>query len=123
MNKCAYTLVSAPQRGEYANETNFITMNNWREEVQVRAEPSSVKRLAIFTDGIQSMELDSAYDNKPYAPFFDPLFAWAEKQEDEQADDEMLADFLVSPKVTARTNDDITLALATLSSAATFLKR
>ena len=109
-----YTLFSPPQRGEYANETHFLTVADWQEELQVRVESGSINHLAIFTDGIESLALDSTSGNAPYAPFFDPLFAWSEKQEDEQSAGNTLNVFLSSPRVTARTDDDLTLLLATL---------
>ena len=107
-----YTLFGAPQRGEYANTTNFITSDNWQDSLDVRTRRGGVSRLAMFTDGIQSIALNAASDNAPHAPFFDPLFRWAEKQEDTDAAKISLAAFLSSPRVTARADDDLTLLLA-----------
>ena len=109
-----YTLFSAPQRGEYANTTNFITSNSWKESLDIRTRYGGVSHVAMFTDGIQSIALSAAADNAPHAPFFNPLFQWAEKQEDEQAAGNNLASFLSSPRVTSRADDDLTLLLAIL---------
>ena len=106
-----YTLFSAPQRGEYTNTTNFITSSDWQNSLDVRTRRGGVSRLAMFTDGIQSIALNAASDNAPHAPFFDPLFGWAEKQEDTDAAGDNLAAFLSSPRVTARSDDDLTLLL------------
>ena len=108
-----YTLFSAPQRGEYANTTNFITSDDWEDTLNVRTRCGGVSRLAMFTDGIQSLSLNAAYDNAPHTPFFEPLFQWAEKQEDELAAGNSLASYLSSSRVTARADDDLTLLLAT----------
>ena len=110
-----YTLFSAPQRGEYANTTNFITSDNWKDSLDITTRYGGVSRLAMFTDGIQSIVLKAASDNAPHAPFFDPLFSWAEKQEDADAAGDSLAAFLSSPRVTARSDDDLTLLLAVLT--------
>ena len=113
-----YTLFSAPQRGEYANTTNFITSGSWRswqDSLDVRTRHGGVSRLAMFTDGIQAIALTSAANNAPHAPFFDPLFGWAEKQEDTDSAGQGLAAFLSSDRVTARADDDLTLLLAILS--------
>lgn len=110
-----YTLFSAPQRGEYANHTNFITSDDWKSTLNVRIRRGDITRLAMFTDGIQSLALNTASDNAPHAPFFDPLFRWAERQYDEDAASRCIAAFLSSPRVTARTDDDLTLLLAILS--------
>ena len=107
-----YTLFSAPQRGEYANATNFITSDNWQDSLDVSMQYGGISRLAMFTDGIQSIALNAASGNAPHAPFFDPLFSWAEKQEDTVAAGNGLAAFLSSPRVTARADDDLTLLLA-----------
>ena len=107
----SYTLFSVPQRGEYANTTNFITSNNWKDSLRIRTRYGGVSRLAMFTDGIQSIALNAASDNAPHSPFFCPLFRWAEEQEDEQAAGDNLAAFLSSPRVTARSDDDLTLLL------------
>ena len=107
-----YTLFSAPQRGEYTNTTNFITSSDWQNSLDVRTRRGGVSRLAMFTDGIQSIALNAASDNAPHAPFFDPLFRWADKQEDASAAAGSLAAFLSSPRVTARADDDLTLLLA-----------
>ncbi len=110
-----YALFSAPQRGEYANTTNFITSSGWQNSLDVRTRRGGVSRLAMFTDGIQSIALNAASDNAPHAPFFDPLFSWADKQEDAGVASGSLAAFLSSPRVTARADDDLTLLLAVLA--------
>ncbi len=107
-----YTLFSAPQRGEYANTTNFITSSGWQNSLAVRTRRGGISRLAMFTDGIQSIALNAASGNAPHAPFFDPLFSWADKQKDASAAASSLAAFLSSPRVTARADDDLTLLLA-----------
>ena len=107
-----YTLLCAPQRGEYANTTNFITSGSWRDTLDIRTRRGNVSRLAMFSDGIQAIALTSAADNAPHAPFFDPLFRWAEGQADTHAAAQGLAAFLSSDRVTARADDDLTLLLA-----------
>ena len=109
-----YTLFSAPQRGEYANTTNFITSDGWQNTLDIKMRRVGVNRVAMFTDGIQNIALSAASGNAPHAPFFDPLFNWAEKQEDTEAARNGLVAFLSSPRVTARADDDLTLLLATL---------
>ena len=110
-----YALFSAPQRGEYANTTNFITSGSWRDTLDISTRRGNVSRLAMFSDGIQAIALTSAADNAPHAPFFNPLFGWAEGQEDTDAAGQGLAAFLSSDRVTARADDDLTLLLAVRS--------
>ena len=110
-----YTLVSPPQRGEYVNTTNFITSSNWRSSSDISTRYGGVSRLAMFTDGIQSLALDTSTNNTPHTPFFNPLFYWADRQEDELTAANSLKEFLSSSKVTSRVDDDLTLLLAILS--------
>ena len=115
-----YTLFSAPQRGEYANETNFITSDNWRDSLHIRVRRSRVSHLAMFTDGIQSLALDAASHNAPHAPFFTPLFQWAAQQEDACSAKKNLEAFLSSPRVATRADDDLTLLLANPTETASY---
>jgi len=110
-----YALFSAPQRGEYANTTNFITSDNWQASLDIKAQRGGVSRVAMFTDGIQSIALNAVSGNTPHSPFFDPLFHWLERQVDYENAGDSLAAFLSSPKVTARADDDLTLLLAALA--------
>ena len=107
-----YALFSAPQRGEYANTTNFITSDNWQASLDVKAQYGSVSHVAMFTDGTQSIALNAVSGNTPHSPFFDPLFRWLERQVDYEDAGDSLAAFLSSPRVTARADDDLTLLLA-----------
>ena len=74
----------------------------------------SCPRLAMFTDGIQDLVLDST-DDSPHRPFFDPVFDWL--LSDDHSDDHTreLAAFLESPMITSRSDDDLTLLVATLT--------
>ncbi len=107
-----YALFSAPQRGEYANTTNFITSGKWQASLDIRVQHGGVSRVAMFTDGIQSIALSAAAGNAPHVPFFDPLFRWLGRQVDYENAGDSLAAFLSSPRVTARADDDLTLLLA-----------
>ncbi len=108
------TLFSAPQRGEYANETSFITSGDWYTRLVIRVRRRSTRCLAVFTDGVQSLALDSLHDFRPHRPFFVPLIRWAVPQVDESAASDGLGAFLRSSRVSERTDDDLTLLIATL---------
>ena len=108
------TLFSAPQRGEYANETSFITSGDWHRRLSIRARRRSTRCLVMFTDGIQSLALDTLHDFRPHKPFFAPLIQWAEQQVNESAASDGLRAFLGSSRVSDRTDDDLTLLIATL---------
>ncbi|HUS15575.1 MAG TPA: protein phosphatase 2C domain-containing protein, partial [Chloroflexia bacterium] len=101
--------LTAPDYGEYLNETVFLTSPDYLERAQVAiAAPPALRGVALFTDGIQMLALNLA-DGTPHGPFFAPLFSFAAGGSATDAD---LAAFLQSDRVNARTDDDKTLLLA-----------
>jgi hypothetical protein len=99
--------VPAPVR-EYLNETTFLSSSGWRDDLRT-ATVEGVEAVAVMTDGLQLVAIELA-TNTPHPGFFDPLFSWAEG---DGADGMQLQEFLLSPRLAARTDDDLTLVLAT----------
>jgi Protein phosphatase 2C len=102
-----------PQQGEYANTTYFITAPEHLDRVQARTGAEVPERVALMTDGLQSLALRMA-DRSAHRGFFSPLFTDLLKQPEGEAEElrEPLRDFLDSPRVNGRTDDDKTLLLA-----------
>ena len=99
-----------PQRGEYANTTNFIVQPNYAAFITIRQSTEKVTAAALFSDGLAPLAMNLT-KNEPFAPFFQPLLAFLTSAEDATAAGEQLADFLGSERVNARTDDDKTLVL------------
>ena len=110
-----YRLFTTPQRGEYANVTVFLVSRNALDSLEVKSEATSPACIAMFTDGIQNLVLDASTDT-PHAPFFAPVFQWLESQSDGADCGPALEGLLTSPRVTQRTDDDVTLLLASSAS-------
>ena len=106
-----YTAVQ-PHRGEYANETRFVTSPGALDFLEVRALAQEVRALAVTTDGLLKLALLMP-DYVPHPPFFDPLLKWVAQMESATVGEEELSAFLASERVSARTSDDKTLVLAT----------
>jgi hypothetical protein len=104
-------LAAAPQKGEYANETFFLTQLDALERFTVGIYTGPVQGLAVMTDGLLRLVLDLER-NVPHLPFFRPLLAFAHGVRDEETGCADLAAFLASDRVSARTDDDKTLVLA-----------
>jgi serine/threonine protein phosphatase PrpC len=102
-----------PQSGEYINETSFLISPGALEQMQTEVYRGKVKHLAAFTDGLQRLALKLP-ENTPYEPFFQPLFRFMENVTEEEQAQEQLTAFLSSPRIQERTEDDLTLLLATL---------
>ena len=107
-------LAARPQRGEYANEAYFLTMNQALDGLEVRVYRESVCALAASTDGLLRLALRLP-EGEPHAPFFRPLFAFAATAGQDGRAQQELVRFLASAQVCARTDDDKTLVLAARS--------
>jgi hypothetical protein len=103
-------VATQPQRGEYANETFFLTLDDALEHLQVQVYPP-VQALALMSDGLVRLAVN-VVENVPHTPFFRPLLDFAVAMKDEKKAQEQLAAFLASERVCARTDDDKTLVLA-----------
>ena len=106
----ALEVLAADDKGEYLNETCFLTSDGWRESLRRETVAADgVDAVAAMTDGLQLVAFDLA-TGQPHAPFFAPFFSFVA---DEGAVDG-LATFLGSDRVGERTDDDVTLAVAVL---------
>ena len=103
--------LTAPQTGEHINETTFLISEQGVETAQVKIWGGKPVHLAIFSDGLQMLALKMPM-GLPHSPFFAPLFKFMTAVTDEQEATKQLEEFLRSPKVTGRTDDDLTLLLA-----------
>lgn len=102
--------VSAPQRGEYANEVTPLTAQNALDFVRFSARPISVKAVALLSDGLQNLSINAA-TRTPYAPFFTPFFDAIGQVIDIDETSKQLADFLDSERICSKTDDDKTLVV------------
>ncbi len=102
---------STVQRGEYANETNFITQNDALDHLEVQVIDQPVRQVAVLSDGLMRLALKLP-DHEPHLPFFRPLFEFTASIEDQDQAAGSLAEFLNSERVNARTDDDKSLVLA-----------
>jgi hypothetical protein len=110
-NHGIYGVVFWPQSGEYANTTNFLTSDDYREQLVFLTTPSKCFEVALLTDGLERLAL--RFDHQtPHVPFFDPLFRALRTADDIAGLSEGLRQFLGSESVQQRSDDDKTLILA-----------
>lgn len=118
-----FDLVVQPTRGEYANETVFITTRGWREALQHRLVQARVLDVALMSDGVERLAIDLRR-GRPHGPFFSMVLGpmWADAggsgEDAEAVLSRALHELLVSPDANRRTDDDKTLLLATRRSGA-----
>ncbi|WP_158679832.1 PP2C family serine/threonine-protein phosphatase [Deinococcus sp. NW-56] len=103
-----------PDNGEYANQTYFIT-DAPDDHIHTRVLEGAVDRVALMTDGLQTLAL-ALQQRAPHVPFFEPLLQAVEALDGVGTENHGhlqagLARFLDSPGVNARTSDDKTLIL------------
>lgn len=106
-----FKMFTAPQQGEYANSTHFVTDSTAIEFLQIGLIEKRIDEIAVFTDGLQRIALDLK-SGTAHAPFFRPMFAPLQKDDFSPILNDRLVDFLKSPKINERTDDDKTLILA-----------
>lgn len=104
-------LVNRAQRGEYANETYFLTQEDALEQVQVSVNEKAVNLLVVMSDGLTRLAMQLPAQ-EPYLPFFQPLLAFAAHANEEEQAAGHLVEFLTSERVCDRTDDDKSLVLA-----------
>ncbi len=104
--------LTIPARGEYVNETTFLTADRALDTMQTNVWRGEPIHLATFSDGLQMLALKLA-TGEAHRPFFDPLFRFLQQQTDAAAATTALDSFLRSPRIAERADDDLTLVLAT----------
>ena len=109
-NADRFLVLTKPVVSEYLNETVFLTSPDYAERMQVTVLAGRACRLAMFTDGLQMLALKMPLA-QPHTPFFKPLFGLLEQTADTAAAQARLEDFLRSPRLRNRTDDDLTLSL------------
>jgi len=109
---------SRPQKGEYANEASFLTMDGALDQMEVAVFARPIEALAVTTDGLLRLALELPR-HVPHAPFFRPLLRFADEASDPEGACAQLATFLASERICRRTDDDKTLVIAVRARAAT----
>jgi hypothetical protein len=114
-NHGIYGVVFWPQSGEYANSTNFLTADDYQDQLDFLTTTSRCSDIALFTDGLERLAL--RFDSHtPHGPFFAPLFRALRTADDLDGLNEGLRQFLASDSVQVRSDDDKTLILASRDS-------
>ena len=111
-----YKLLFQPIKGEYANQTTFITASNVLEVMQVKVLPGPQQFIFASTDGLERLALEIKKESKPHPPFFDN-FRDAIQIRFETEEKSSTQEWLQSEKVNERTDDDKTILLCWYKSA------
>ncbi|MFY0534477.1 protein phosphatase 2C domain-containing protein [Nannocystis pusilla] len=104
-------VLSAPERGEYVNETWFVTSDAWQAHLRI-AVHEAIAGVCALTDGCQEAALVRGAEHSPFSPFFAPLFAFAAEITDVAAAGVEVVQLLDGAAMRKSSGDDKTLALA-----------
>jgi len=110
-----WSYVFWPQHGEFANTTNFIVSLNASDVVEFEMAPRSIKEFAVFSDGIEKLVLHDE-THTVHQNFFNSMLPPVRKTPVCGVDETLskrLQEYLASPAICERTDDDKTLVLAT----------
>lgn len=112
-----YQLLFSPAKGEYANQTTFVTSASALSELQVKVIPQPPKFIFAATDGLERMAIDFA-KQQAYQGFFPPFEKGFEKSIKEnrvEEEEQDVYDWLNSEQVNSKTDDDKTILVGIYS--------
>lgn len=102
-----YQLLFHPSKGEYANETTFVTASNALEKMQVKTLFGKQQFICAASDGLERMAINLKY-LQPHPPFFE-MFEKALEVRSENQEKLSTKDWLKSKYVNQKTDDDKTI--------------
>ncbi|AFZ28070.1 hypothetical protein Cylst_6099 [Cylindrospermum stagnale PCC 7417] len=105
-----YQLLFEPDKGEFFNETTFVTSANALDEMQVQVISAKQEFICASTDGLEKVAIRLS-DWKAFPPFFKPFDEYLQEIANPDAEDQYIIDFLNSERLNSRTDDDKTLLL------------
>jgi serine/threonine protein phosphatase PrpC len=105
-----FVALTTPPQTEYINETVFLVSSSAIEKMQIKTF-GKVKQVALMSDGLQMLALEMK-ERKPFEPFFRHIFKFAYNSINLDTSNRQLMNFLISDRVRSKTDDDITLFLA-----------
>ena len=116
----SYQFGIEPAESEYVNATEFLTDENAVESLRFVRIEEKIEDLILFSDGIFAVAVDYQ-KNKPHEPFLMPMIAPLRKGNSANGLNEKLENFLASPKLNEKTDDDKTIILASRAGSAGIL--
>jgi hypothetical protein len=102
--------LSVPENGEYANQTWFLTSENWREHLRITFVSLPVDQLILMSDGVQPFALDKS-GQALFDPFMGPVIRYLQQTAEEPGSSALQAT-LGDPRTSEITGDDKTLLIA-----------
>ena len=106
----ASAVVSKPENGEYANETYFVTRENWKSHLRVTRFDGAFDTILLMSDGVTPMAMTKGCAG-PFENFVTPVVGYL-KNADGATGEAAVVNTLSAENVRAVTGDDKTLLWA-----------
>lgn len=100
-------VISKPENGQYANETYFVTMNEWALHLRVTSFSGNQDTFLLMSDGVTPMAMTKG-SHSLFDSFIGPVNSFLERA-DRTNGEAVLVDTLSSEQVKKITGDDKTL--------------
>ena len=105
-----YELLFEPDRGEFANQTVFVTSKRAQKALQVGLVEGDLDFLAAGSDGLLPVAVRYK-DWSPHGPFFAPFYTFLKDDPPKAEMESEIDSFLASDRLNKKTDDDKTLML------------
>jgi serine/threonine protein phosphatase PrpC len=106
----AYELMFTPDKGEFVNQTSFVTSSNAHKDLQVKVIPETPQFICAATDAFERLAMHLP-KWEPHPAFFRPLEEYLAETPIPEQDDAYIVKFLESEYLNQQTDDDKTLLL------------
>lgn len=103
------TVLSLPENGEYANETYFVTGDDWRARLRVKSFSGAIRCVSLMSDGAMSFAVNRA-KTEMFGPFIDPVRSYLATVSEAEGSEALLAT-LSGEQTWPITSDDKTILL------------
>jgi hypothetical protein len=104
----ALEVLIEPFKGEYANETAFLSSNEWQSNLIIERSSVKAKAIMLGTDGIMEW-CTRGRGGVPSMVL--PLFEFGRMNAPTELKQQQLMDFATSPRIRSRVSDDVTILL------------
>jgi serine/threonine protein phosphatase PrpC len=105
------TTVSKPQNGEYANETYFLTMDDWEDYLRITPFDEFSDTILLMSDGVTPMAMSQGCAAPEFKNFVNPIIKFL-RDNDNTTGETGVTNTLSGDNVRKITGDDKTLLWA-----------
>jgi hypothetical protein len=103
------SVISLPENGEYANETYFVTNEDWRTHLRITPFTGQIRCLALLSDGAMPFVINREKTGL-FGPFIDPVRTYLSTVGESEGSNALQAT-LADERTWSITSDDKTLLL------------